>query len=729
MLTLISLTPLISLSIIFYSRSYGQNSSCWRSSILSASIVWGVLLTAITEFLSIFNSITLVWVLGFWGLANLISAYICIHVINKKKPIVWFKISKTLPSVIPLLIGVTSIATLVGIVALMAPPNNWDSMTYHMSRVMHWMQNKNVGHYLTHIDRQLYLQPWTEFAIMNFQILSGGDRFANLVQWFSMVGSLFGVSLIAKHLGANLRTQIFAAVIAVTIPMGILQASSTQNDYVVSFWLVCFVYYLLCLDRQPAKLGYSVLAGIALGLALLTKATAYIYCFPFLLWISRSCFQKTKSNAVRTFSIIILLALLINSGHYWRNYEAFNHPLGEDGYRKANCNALIIPSAVISNIIRNISLHCGAPNNTVNGISYHSITLIHKLLNIDLNDSRTTFQATKFQIPWSQHEDNTGNFVHLILFAVAVFYYFIFLRHKKYDNNNMVYYAASVITAFIMLCALIKWNPWNSRYHLPLFVLGAPFIAITLSEIQNPFKQNKKMLIFIWVIFICAIAGGAWYGFFGHKFVAAIYEGKSTGFLNRLIVGQTTHLPGYYFKIADKMFWQLLGAAVCFLLSLILLFRTKREITNLICFIIILASLPWVFHNQSRKLIGAGNIFTVRRIDQYFCNRPNLKDPYIGVVDYVKSNGCSKIGIILGGDDWEYPFFALLQKSNPQGFRIEHINVNNISKVKYNTHHFDSFDPCAIISVRSSDENEVVNKNVVYIKKWSSDPVSVFIKK
>ena len=719
MLILIVLLPLTLISISFYGISYGQNSSCWRSSILSASILWGVLLTAITELLSIFNSITPAWVLGLWGLTNLIAAYICIRVIDKVKPIVWFKISKTLHSVIPLLLSVMSIAILLGIVALMAPPNNWDSMTYHMSRVMHWIQNKNVGHYPTHITRQLYLQPWAEFAIMHFQILSGGDRFANLIQWFSMIGSLFGVSLIAKHFGANLRTQIFAAVIAVTIPMGILQASSTQNDYVASFWIVCYVYFIMQLIKEPANLNYLMATGSSLGLALLTKGTNYLFALPFLVWFGFSGLKKIKIKILNPFLVIIALVLLINSGYFMRNFELFHYPFG--GFGAQYSNSAITFSTLSSNIIRNIALHLGTPFSLINDVFYKGICAIHKHFNININDPRSTYVTTTFRILFVFHEDLTGNFVHFFLIVISITAFLV--KYSRTKERNLLNYCIAVIGGFIVFCIYLKWQPWNSRLQLPLFILWSPFVAITLSEIHNQVKKNKKMLIFI-----CVIAGGMWYGFFGHKFVAAIYEGKSASFLNRVIVGQASHRLDYYFKIADKTFWQLLGAVVCFLLSLAFLYRSNQKVADLICVILILVSLPWVFHNKSRKLIGAGNIFTVRRIDQYFCNRPNLKDPYIRAIDYVKSKGCSNIGIILGGDNWEYPFFALLQKSNPQGFRIEHVNVNNISSVKYNTYPFDSFDPCAIISVGIHD-NEVVNKNVVYIKKWSSKPVSVFIKK
>lgn len=85
------------------------------------------------------------------------------------------------------------------------------------------------------------MPPWAEFAIIHFYVLSGGDRLSNGVQWISMLGNLTGVSLIAKQLGGTKESQLLAALIAASLPMGILQASSTQTDYVVTLWLVSFL--------------------------------------------------------------------------------------------------------------------------------------------------------------------------------------------------------------------------------------------------------------------------------------------------------------------------------------------------------------------------------------------------------------------------------------------------------------------------------------------------------
>jgi hypothetical protein len=41
----------------------------------------------------------------------------------------------------------------------------------------------------------------------------------------------------------------------------------------------------------------------------------------------------------------------------------------------------------------------------------------------------------------------------------------------------------TVIGAFLLFCLILKWQPWNSRLHLPLFVLLSPFVATVLASV------------------------------------------------------------------------------------------------------------------------------------------------------------------------------------------------------------------------------------------------------
>ncbi len=51
-----------------------------------------------------------------------------------------------------------------------------------------WMQQGSVAHFPTPDLGQLFNLTLSEWNILHFQILSGGDRFANTVYWFALTG-------------------------------------------------------------------------------------------------------------------------------------------------------------------------------------------------------------------------------------------------------------------------------------------------------------------------------------------------------------------------------------------------------------------------------------------------------------------------------------------------------------------------------------------------------------
>ena len=420
--------------------------------------------------------------------------YFCISQKEITKPT--FKI----PMFLKLLLAcVSGIIILTGLIASIAPPNTWDSMTYHMSRVMHWIQNQSVAHYPTHIQRQLHSNPWAEFAITHLQILSGGDCLANCVQWFSMLGCILGVTLIAKKIGADLRGQIFAAALVATLPMGILQASSTQTDYVLTFWFVCFVYYSILFKDKP-NWYHSIAVGATLGLAILTKAIAYIYLLPFLVWLALPTVKKLRSHFLKPALIIAIVVVVINLGHYTRNFDLYGSPLGPGQESPTGefkyTNDVYSVSSFLSNVIRNLGLHIGTPISGVNAITEKGIYLLHRMLGVDVNDSRTTWTGTEFHVQrLSKHEDTAGNPLHLALIVISVA---VFASSKQLrKSRDVVKYIVSLITAFLLFCVFLKWQPWHSRLHLPLFVMWSPVIALVVSNLEIKWFSNAILIILV----------------------------------------------------------------------------------------------------------------------------------------------------------------------------------------------------------------------------------------
>ena len=305
----------------------------WRGAFLAASIAWGIVVALGTELLSIGQILTRGWLVALWS-TGILAGLLCMAWQWRQargRPAPPARQPVRLPRLgLALLSGIALIAAAVALIALVSPPNNWDSMTYHLGRVVHWIQNRSVVFFPTHILRQNQQPPWSEYAVMHFMLLGGGDRLANLVQWFAMAGSVLGVSLIARELGADWRGQLLAAVFAVSLPMGVLQGASTQNDYVLAFWLVCFVFFLLPFVRRgPVSQAMLLAMSASLALALLTKATAYVYAFPFAAVFGWVQLRAVGGRAWLSAAVVmVVVVLLVNGGHYWRNISLFGLPLG-----------------------------------------------------------------------------------------------------------------------------------------------------------------------------------------------------------------------------------------------------------------------------------------------------------------------------------------------------------------------------------------------------------------
>jgi hypothetical protein len=470
----------------------------WRSSMIGAATVWGILIVLMTELLSLPGGLTrpnlaLAW-LAVDGIALVYAWLVAPHqgimtgLLRSGETARHRLISLRIVEMLWFW-GLAVILLLVAMVALLSPPNTQDVMTYHMPRVMHWMQQRSVAFYPTVDYRQLHMPPWSEFAMLHVHILSGSDRFNPLVQWCSFLGSVIGVSLLAKCLGASPRGQGLAAIVCATIPQGILAASGAKNDYVVAFWCVALTYYLLAFKPQPTW-PHALGIGGALGLAWLTKGTAYIFSLALVLTWILVWPWRTTLKALRFLPLILLLAMAVNAGHFVRNYRLFGAPLGPTvdepsaSYVKLT-NDTVSASSLASNILRNLALHLGTPIPTVNHTLERGIAAVIQAIGGEVNDPQTTW-GTTFQIPTMiRHEATTSNPLHLMLILLTLVVLIAWALRRR--GHATVMDAAGLVLAFGLFCALIKWQPFHTRLHLPLFVLWAAPIGVMLGHVRSKF--------------------------------------------------------------------------------------------------------------------------------------------------------------------------------------------------------------------------------------------------
>ena len=106
----------------------------WRESLLLGTTLWGLVITAITEILSLFNAITFLSFLISWS--ALLVLFLAVFILSENK-LSFLDIKAFIKNLnefeLAMIVGVVVLIIGVGITAFIYPPNTGDSVTYHMS--------------------------------------------------------------------------------------------------------------------------------------------------------------------------------------------------------------------------------------------------------------------------------------------------------------------------------------------------------------------------------------------------------------------------------------------------------------------------------------------------------------------------------------------------------------------------------------------------------------------
>jgi 4-amino-4-deoxy-L-arabinose transferase-like glycosyltransferase len=367
------------------------------------------------------------------------------------------------------------------LLAWVSTPNNWDSQTYHLARIEHWTQNRSFDFYLTAIDRQLELPSFAEMLVLQFRLLSGGDRLDNIVQWLAGAGSVVVVGRIALALGASRRGTALARLTAATLPIGILESTSTQNDLVVTFFLLCMAERLLAW-RESRRMEDAGFMAIAMGLALATKGTAYLIGFPLGLWFLAEILPAGRRSA---WPLLVcgLLLLLPNLPGYMRNLAYSGSPVGTIG--RVSNNAEFGLGPLVVNGARNLAVNLASSDK---GLNQRITDIVYRglgALGLDANAPDLSFPPApeKFRLlPYQTSEDFAGNPVQLLIGVASVLVVLITRGKQPYPRRR---YALAIVAGTLVFLVVLRWQPWITRLQLPIFALSAPLAAFLPIDSQG----------------------------------------------------------------------------------------------------------------------------------------------------------------------------------------------------------------------------------------------------
>ena len=467
----------------------------WRDAAITSGVITGVWIVAGCELLSLSHAVAFWPLLFWWGVPIALLGWKCRTWRPAKPPFTkdWLLIGTISATVLALM--------LIFIQAAATPPNNWDALSYHLPRQIYWMQQRHVGLFATNDPRMLIMQPLAEYVGLHLLILSGGDHWVNLIQWFALALTALTASAIARELGCSPRLQATAALLVVAIPTAALEAANPKNDIVTAFFLCAFAF--AGLKAYNSRNFSAPHIGAACGLVLLSKGTGMIFALPVAVWIGAACLRLMGIKRGLVWgAAVAMIALAINAAFLIRLTSAFGSPMGppvgEGG--SAVANTLHTPSAFLSNLARNTTMHLATGAENIDTGTTRAVTAFHKFLRLDVNDPRTTFQrGASFGVTANfSDEDRAKAPVHMAL-AIATFVLVIIVLCGRGDKWIGAFLLLPFL-CFALFSYLMVWQEWHSRLHIPVLCLAAPTIAYSLRRVACPFAGLAFALALICII-------------------------------------------------------------------------------------------------------------------------------------------------------------------------------------------------------------------------------------
>lgn len=365
--------------------------------------------------------------------------------------------------------GVYLVLLVTGIIAWVSPPTNFDSMTYQFPRVMHWLQQGSTDHYPTSNVRQLTYGPGAVYWQLHLWSLWDGDRAASLVQWFASIGSALALSVWIRRLISR-RAVGLAILVGLTLPMGILQASSSQTDLQVTAWLLIAV--TLMSRATSGKTSSLVFSGLAFGMAVLTKPVAVLVGVPLAVLVLWQIYQRNSGVAtIRAGVITVVLGLLVCAPHFWRNQSMFGDPLGSSG-------GTLLEEWSLGDLTANTTRWAllNVPSMTV----WESASELLEGIGADVNNPATTYHGLHFSPAHREivyrlllpDEDFAAYTPILILTSILAA---VFWRRRENSPGARPWWIAMTVAA-LLYPAILQWQCWGNRLLLPLAWFALPLL-------------------------------------------------------------------------------------------------------------------------------------------------------------------------------------------------------------------------------------------------------------
>jgi len=364
---------------------------------------------------------------------------------------------------------------------LLLPPSNWDSMTYHLTRVLMFQQEGSL--FLKNFIR--YAQatyPWG-YNILSFLFLRFySDYGLPIFSFLSYTVIVLGTYGLVQKIFNKVSLSVIACFIIASLKGLILQATTTKNDIpCAALSIVCFLagynFY------QSSKLIHLFILMVTFIYGLSVKSYFAFFLLPFS-FLS----MKTAEKCLYILPLCLFVCLMLNLGN---NLILCGNISGEP---KAQLDSHLNQYSLFGcsiNIMRYLLQSVDPPFQAIrDGLTNLHNTILGDHQFIDTLTFRP-FSATWGNVP---HEDYAWyGFIGFALIIPSIL--FSLLRGQGYCRVVSL----SLLAFFVIVSYEIVWFPCSVRYFSLFFAGIGLCVAFLLHRVSryNSFRYLRLLIVSI----------------------------------------------------------------------------------------------------------------------------------------------------------------------------------------------------------------------------------------
>lgn len=443
-------------------------------------------------------------------------------------------------------------------------PHNWDSMTYHLARVAYYLQHDNIGYYGANYWAQIIHPKNSSLLLLYTYLVSGkNENLTQLVQYVSYWVAICAVYGISTKVGSSKTQGLFAATVFALLTECLMQATTTQNDMVLTAYFGAIVYFLFVF-KEMRNWKYLVFAALGIALSIGTKASSFLPLLSVALIALYGLLQSgvALQHQLRVFiffaaSTLFAVGIFALPSGYLENWQRFGNPFGPKDIRQMHSfegeTLGYIAEQGIKNMLRFgfefLSLD-GLPPISIITKAQTSIRILPETIIRRLGVNLEASEATRAPFSYDKHPRAHEDASYWGVFGFGLIWGIVFLSVAgiiKHYGIKVLSFAA--IMFFVSQAFASPYDPWRGRYFITCAIFAAPGIGVCLKA-KNRIVRTYLLLV---VLTGCASALTAVVFRSGSTLISVHYGSKTTTSVFQLDrIGQLTINRATYYEPIRK---------------------------------------------------------------------------------------------------------------------------------------------------------------------------------